>query len=61
VSRQAIEEGFILDVLRSHTPYKLAFRLASGGKEWDEKEVERELALQDPEPDDPVMAARIIT
>ena len=31
--RQAIEEGFILDVLRNYTPYKLAFRLAHGGKE----------------------------
>lgn len=26
--RQAIEEGFILDVLQNYTPYKLAFRLA---------------------------------
>ncbi len=30
--RQAIEEGFILDVLKNYTPYRLAFRLASGGK-----------------------------
>ena len=37
--RQAIEEGFILDVLKNYTPYRLAFQLASGGKEWDEKEV----------------------
>ena len=44
--RQAIEEGFILDVLKNYTPYKLAFRLASGGKEWDEKEVERNEALK---------------
>ena len=44
--RQAIEEGFILDVLRNYTPYKLAFRLANGGKEWDEQEVEREEALK---------------
>ena len=28
--RQAIEEGFILDVLKNYTPYKLAFKLASG-------------------------------
>ncbi|OYY67586.1 MAG: type I restriction endonuclease subunit R, partial [Rhizobiales bacterium 35-66-30] len=27
--RQAIEEGFILDVLKNYTPYRLAFRLAS--------------------------------
>ena len=26
--RQAIEEGFILDVLKNYTPYKLAFKLA---------------------------------
>lgn len=44
--RQAIEEGFILDVLKNYTPYKLAFRLASGGKEWDEKEVERSEAMK---------------
>jgi type I restriction enzyme R subunit len=44
--RQAIEEGFILDVLRNYTPYSLAFRLASGGREWDEQEVEREEALK---------------
>ena len=28
--RQAIEEGFILDVLKNYTPYKLAFKLACG-------------------------------
>ena len=39
--RQAIEEGFILDVLKNYTPYKLAFRLAHDGQEYDEKEVER--------------------
>ncbi|MFC5300890.1 type I restriction endonuclease subunit R [Azospira restricta] len=44
--RQAIEEGFILDVLRNYTPYKLAFRLASGKEEWDEKEVERSEAMK---------------
>ena len=27
--RQAIEEGFILDVLKNYTPYKLAFKLAT--------------------------------
>ena len=31
--RQAIEEGFILDVLQNYTPYKLAFKLAHDGKE----------------------------
>ena len=44
--RQAIEEGFILDVLRNYTPYKLAFKLASKGKEWDETEVEKAEALK---------------
>ena len=44
--RQAIEEGFILDVLKNYTPYKLAFRLAHNGKEMDEKEVERDAAMK---------------
>jgi type I restriction enzyme, R subunit len=44
--RQAIEEGFILDVLKNYTPYKLAFKLANNGKEWDEKEVERSEAVK---------------
>jgi type I restriction enzyme R subunit len=44
--RQAIEEGFILDVLKNYTPYRLAFRLASGGREWDEREVERSAAMK---------------
>ncbi len=44
--RQAIEEGFILDVLKNYTPYKLAFKLASEGKEWDETEVERSAAMK---------------
>ena len=44
--RQAIEEGFILDVLRNYTPYKLAFKLAHDGKELDDKEVERSEALK---------------
>lgn len=44
--RQAIEEGFILDVLKNYTPYKLAFKLANNGKEWDEREVERSEAVK---------------
>ncbi|AJP70757.1 type I restriction endonuclease subunit R [Sphingomonas hengshuiensis] len=44
--RQAIEEGFILDVLKNYTPYKLAFRLAHGGKELDDTEVERSAATK---------------
>ena len=44
--RQAIEEGFILDVLKNYTPYSLAFKLANDGQEWDEREVERDTALK---------------
>ncbi|MSU79300.1 MAG: type I restriction endonuclease subunit R, partial [Gemmataceae bacterium] len=44
--RQAIEEGFILDVLQNYTTYKLAFKLAHNGKELDDKEVERSAALK---------------
>ncbi|ONT92226.1 type I restriction endonuclease subunit R [Burkholderia cenocepacia] len=44
--RQAIEEGFILDVLKNYTTYKLAFRLANGGKEYDENQVERSEAMK---------------
>ncbi len=44
--RQAIEEGFILDVLKNYTPYALAFKLANAGKEIDDKEVERSAALK---------------
>lgn len=44
--RQAIEEGFILDVLKNYTTYKLAFKLANDGKEYDEREVERGEAMK---------------
>lgn len=44
--RQAIEEGFILDVLKNYTPYKLAFKLAHNGAEMDETEVERSAAMK---------------
>jgi type I restriction enzyme R subunit len=44
--RQAIEEGFILDVLKNYTTYKLAFKLAHGGKEIDDQEVERSAAMK---------------
>jgi len=39
--RQAIEEGFILDVLRNYTPYSLAFKIATTQKELNEQEVEK--------------------
>ncbi len=44
--RQAIEEGFILDVLKNYTPYKLAFKIASGGVDLDQQEVERSEAMK---------------
>ena len=44
--RQAIEEKFILDVLKNYTPYKLAFKLAHEGKDYDEKTVERAAAMK---------------
>nr|WP_315426439.1 type I restriction endonuclease [uncultured Albidiferax sp.] len=44
--RQAIEEGFILDVLQNYTPYHLAFRLAHEGKELNEQQVERSAAMK---------------
>ena len=44
--RQAIEEKFILDVLQNYTPYKLAFKLANEGKEFDETMVERSAAMK---------------
>ena len=45
--RQAIEEGFILDVLQNYTTYKLAFKLAHNGQEYDEKQVDQSEALKD--------------
>jgi type I restriction enzyme R subunit len=44
--RQAIEEGFILDVLKNYTTYKLGFQLAHQGKSYDETEVERSAAMK---------------
>lgn len=44
--RQAIEEGFILDVLKNYTPYKLAFKLTHGGEEMEDAEVERSAATK---------------
>jgi type I restriction enzyme R subunit len=44
--RQAIEEEFILDVLKNYTSYKLAFKLAHEGMEMNEKEVERSAAMK---------------
>jgi type I restriction enzyme R subunit len=44
--RQAIEEGFILDVLKTYTSYKVAFSLAHNGKIIDSKEVDRSEAMK---------------
>jgi type I restriction enzyme R subunit len=44
--RQAIEEGFILDVLQNYTSYKMAFNLAHSGAMLDEREVERSAAVR---------------
>ncbi len=44
--RQAIEEGFILDVLQNYTPYSLAFKLANDGNEMGDEEVERSEAVK---------------
>ncbi|MEZ5326652.1 MAG: DEAD/DEAH box helicase family protein [Verrucomicrobiales bacterium] len=44
--RQAIEEKFILDVLQNYTSYKLAFKLANEGKDYDEKAVEKSAAMK---------------
>jgi type I restriction enzyme R subunit len=44
--RQAIEERFILDVLQNYTTYKLAFKLAHDGQDYDQETVERGTALK---------------
>ncbi len=44
--RQAIEEGFILDVLQNYTSYKMAFRLAQENGALDDREVERGAATK---------------
>jgi type I restriction enzyme, R subunit len=36
--QQAIEEGFILDVLKNYTPYKTAFRLTHNGQTYESEE-----------------------
>ncbi len=44
--RQAIEEGFILDVLETYTSYKVAFSLAHNGKQIESTEVDRSEAMK---------------
>ncbi|MCR8896799.1 type I restriction endonuclease [Gordonia sp. GONU] len=38
--QQAIEEGFILDVLRNYTPYKTAFRLSHNGRSYSTEDTD---------------------
>ena len=44
--RQAIEEGFILDVLKTYTSYKVAFSLAHHGRAIDSDEVDQSEAMK---------------
>lgn len=44
--QQAVEEGFILDVLQNYTPYSLAFKLANEGQEISDDEVDRSEAMR---------------
>jgi type I restriction enzyme R subunit len=44
--RQAIEEGYILDVLANYTPYKVAFKVAHDGQEYDSETVDRAKAVK---------------
>jgi type I restriction enzyme R subunit len=44
--RQAIEEGFILDVLKNYMSYAVAFKLANGEEELGDEEVERSAAMK---------------
>lgn len=43
---QAIDEGFILDVLRNYTPYKVAFKLVHDGQDYDSEKVDKSRALK---------------
>ena len=44
--KQAIEEGFILDVLQNYTPYSLAVKLSQDGKAIESEEVDRDAAMR---------------
>ena len=44
--QQAIEEGFILDVLKNYTPYKVAFKIAHNGQDYDSETVNKAEALK---------------
>lgn len=44
--QQAIEEGFILDVLKNYTAYKTAWKLAYQGQSYEDGEVDQKQALK---------------
>lgn len=44
--QQAIEERYILDVLQNYTPYKVAWKLAHNGKDYDENFVDKSEAAK---------------
>ena len=44
--KQAIEEGFILDVLKNYTSYKMAFQLAHNGSSYDSEKVDEGDAIK---------------
>lgn len=45
--QQAIDECFILDVLENYMPYKVAYRIAHEGKEYDDKEVDKSKGMKE--------------
>ena len=44
--RQAIDEKFILDVLLNFMPYRVAYKLAHNGKDWDDTVVEKSAGMK---------------
>ncbi len=44
--QQAIEEGFILDVLKTYTTYRTAFRLVHNGQDYDSEQVDKSAAMK---------------
>ena len=44
--KQAIQEGFILDVLKNFTPYRVAYKLAHNGKDWTDVDVDKSEAAK---------------
>lgn len=44
--QQAIEEGFILDVLRNYVTYRTAFRLVHNGQDYDSEKIDKSQAMK---------------